>query len=36
MRVRWLLKAVNDLEDLHEYIAVDNPYAASRQVIFKC
>ncbi|NIM18546.1 MAG: type II toxin-antitoxin system mRNA interferase toxin, RelE/StbE family [Candidatus Aminicenantes bacterium] len=32
MRVRWLLKAVNDLEDLQEYIAFDNPYAASRQV----
>ena len=32
MRVRWLIKAVNDLEDLHEYIAVDNPIAASEQV----
>jgi len=32
MRIRWLLKAVNDLEDLHEYIALDNPTAASGQV----
>ncbi len=32
MKVRWLLKAVNDLEYLHEYIARDNPTAASRQV----
>lgn len=32
MKVRWLLKAVNDLEDLHEYIAVDDPNAASRQL----
>lgn len=32
MKIRWLLKAVNDLEDLHEYIAIDNPTAASRQV----
>jgi toxin ParE1/3/4 len=32
MRIRWLLKAVYDLEDLHEYIALDNPTAASGQV----
>ena len=32
MRIRWLLKAVHDLEDLHEYIALDNPTAASGQV----
>jgi addiction module RelE/StbE family toxin len=32
MKVRWLLKAVNDLEDLREYIAVDDPNAASRQL----
>jgi toxin ParE1/3/4 len=32
MKVRWLLKAVNDLEDLHEYIAADDPTAASRQL----
>lgn len=32
MRVRWLLKAVKDLEDLQEYIAADNPTAASRQL----
>ena len=32
MRVRWLLRAVNDLEDLHEYIALDNPKAAGKEV----
>jgi toxin ParE1/3/4 len=32
MRVRWLLKAVNDLEELHEYIAKDDPAAAARQL----
>ena len=32
MKVRWLLKAVNDLEDLHEYIAADDHTAASRQL----
>ena len=32
MRVRWLLRAVNDLEDLHEYIALDNPNAAGKEV----
>jgi toxin ParE1/3/4 len=32
MKVRWLLKAVNDLEDLHEYIAADDLTAASRQL----
>ena len=32
MRVRWLVRAVNDLEDLHEYIALDNPNAAGKEV----
>lgn len=32
MKVRWLIKAVHDLEDIHDYISLDNPFAASREV----
>jgi len=32
MRIRWLHKAVYDLEDLHDYISLDNPTAAGRQI----
>ncbi len=32
MRIRWLLKAVYDLEDLYEYISLDNPNAAAEQI----
>jgi plasmid stabilization system protein ParE len=30
MKVRWLERAVNDLEDIHEYIALDDPSAARK------
>lgn len=32
MRIRWLERAVNDLEDIHEYIALDDPFAAKREL----
>lgn len=32
MKVRWLLQAVNDLEDIHEYIALDDVSAAQREL----
>lgn len=32
MKIRWLLRAVYDLEDLHEYIALDNPTAAAKEL----
>lgn len=31
MRVRWLSRAVEDLEHLHQYIAKDNPEAAASE-----
>jgi len=32
MRVRWLLRAVEDLEDIRDYIALDNPAAAQKEI----
>lgn len=32
MRVRWLVRALHDLEDIADYIAQDNPAAALRMV----
>jgi len=32
MKVRWLLRAVEDLEDIRDYIALDNPLAAQKEV----
>jgi len=32
MKIRWLLKAVNDLEDIHEYISLDDISAARREL----
>ncbi len=32
MKVRWLLRAVEDLEDIRDYIALDNPSAAQKEV----
>lgn len=32
MRIRWLLRAVEDLEDIRDYIALDNPFAAQKEV----
>ncbi len=32
MRIKWVRLALNDLEDLTEYIAQDNPDAAKRLV----
>ena len=32
MRIRWLLLAVEDLEQLHAYVADDDPDAADREV----
>lgn len=31
MRVRWLSRAAEDLEHLHQYIAKDNPEAAASE-----
>lgn len=31
MRVRWLSRAAEDLEHIHEYIAQDNPEAAASE-----
>jgi plasmid stabilization system protein ParE len=33
MKVRWLSKALHNLEVIHEYIARDNPEAALKLVI---
>lgn len=32
MTIRWLERAAIDLEDAHDYIAIDNPTAASRTI----
>ncbi len=32
MRLRWLERAVIDLEELHDYIALENPFAAGKEV----
>ncbi|MCK4761506.1 MAG: type II toxin-antitoxin system RelE/ParE family toxin [Candidatus Aminicenantes bacterium] len=32
MRIRWLQRAVKDLEDIYEYTAAENPIAAGKQV----
>lgn len=32
MKIRWLLKAVNDLEDIRDYIALDDPRAAQKEI----
>ncbi len=32
MKVKWLLRAVNDLEDIQSYIALDNPTAAGKKI----
>ncbi len=32
MRIRWLNEALQDLSDIHDYIAVENPPAARRVV----
>ncbi|MCP5048700.1 MAG: type II toxin-antitoxin system RelE/ParE family toxin [bacterium] len=32
MKVRWLLRAVHDLEDIHEYISLDDPLAAGKEI----
>lgn len=32
MRIRWLNEALQDMSDIHDYIAVENPPAARRVV----
>lgn len=32
MRIRWLSEALQDLRDIHDYIAEENPQAARRVV----
>jgi toxin ParE1/3/4 len=32
MKVKWLRKALNNLENIHDYIAKDNPEAALRLI----
>ena len=33
MRIKWLKRSVNDLEQLFDYIAEDNPQAAGNEVM---